>query len=59
MAMDGFDMGSHDRATGGQMPDRNHPWHQSNDAARNAEVRQYFKIFVLFDLGFFDVPVAP
>ena len=46
MAMDGFDMGSHDRATGGQIPDRNHPWHQSSDATRNAEVRQYFKIFV-------------
>ena len=46
MAMDGFDMGSHPWATGGQIPDQNHPWQQSNDATRNAEVRQYFKIFV-------------
>ena len=49
-----------------QIPYWNRPWHQSSDAARNAEVRwstailqkssKYFTIVVLFDLGFFDVP---
>ena len=61
-----FQYGMWIQGAGGQMPGRNRPWHQSSDAAPNAEVRwstailqkssKCFATVVLFDLGFFHVP---
>ena len=61
-----FQYGIWIQGAGGQMPGRNRPWHQSSDAAPNAEVRwstailqkssKCFATVVLFDLGFFHVP---